>query len=118
MSLPPSTVHSLPANIDADGTTLKLPEEFVTAGVSSGDSETVYTSHFRGKKLYGKVFSTPADSEVLIVQSNDTPSPEEVPSALRVVGGPVEKLAPIRPYLVGVECIPPPMTLKIVIQTR
>ncbi|KAL5961473.1 hypothetical protein TSMEX_010791 [Taenia solium] len=92
MSILPSIVHSLPANVDADGTNLGLSEEFAKAGVPNSDSETVYTSHFRGRKLCGKVFLTPTDSEALVVQGDDMHSLEEVPSVMRVVGGPIEKL--------------------------
>ncbi|VDM34206.1 unnamed protein product, partial [Hydatigera taeniaeformis] len=85
MSSPCSTVHSLPVNIDADGAVLDLSKEFVAVGSGC-------TSYFRGRKLRGEVFETPAESDVLVIQIDDVNSLDEVPSVLKVVREPIEKL--------------------------
>lgn len=69
-----------------------MPNSLFFCSVVNSDSETVYISHFRGRKLRGEVFLMPTDSKVLVVQGDDTHSLEEEPSVLRVVGGPIEKL--------------------------
>nr|CUU99096.1 hypothetical transcript [Hymenolepis microstoma] len=87
-----SIVHSLPANIDADGATLEIPKDFVKASESGWTRESTPTAHLRGRKLFGKKFEMPPGSEAIVVQNEDMHSLEESASNVRVVGAPVEKL--------------------------
>ncbi|KAM3181398.1 hypothetical protein ACTXT7_014459 [Hymenolepis weldensis] len=87
-----SIVHSLPVNIDADGTTLEIPKDFVKAGASEGNAQSTHTAHLRGRKLFGKSFEMPPDSEAIVVQNEDIHSLEEGTGNVRVAGTPVEKL--------------------------